>query len=160
MTTTKLLKPPPLSSRVKAASSNSSLLIQTSLLRGFNSCNLIEDILPFSDWFFEALPLRLPFWGWFIEITPLIWLSHWDCHVKAVILSLPYWGWLNGTTLLRLLYVRLPCLDCLREGFKKKNNGIFHPPTPLSGKNPKNVLYVMKRILYDMGHLTVAKWLL
>ena len=22
----------------------------------------------------------------------------------------------------------------------------------------KNVLYVMKRILYDMGHLTVAKW--
>merc|ERR1712240_534019 len=24
----------------------------------------------------------------------------------------------------------------------------------------KNFLYVMKRILYDMGHLTVAKWLL
>ena len=27
-------------------------------------------------------------------------------------------------------------------------------------KNPKNVLNVMKRLLYDMGHLTVAKWLL
>ena len=32
-----------------------------------------------------------------------------------------------------------------------------HPPTPIDGIKAKSGLYVMKRILYDMGHLTVAK---
>ena len=57
-------------------------------------------------------------------------------------------------------------LEYLREGVKKKlvefstkdRTSPTHPPQ--WKKKTKNVLYVMKRILYDMGHLTVAKWLL
>ena len=37
-----------------------------------------------------------------------------------------------------------------------------HPPTPDNGKNKKekkNDLHALKQILYDMGPLTVARWL-
>ena len=57
-------------------------------------------------------------------------------------------------------------MGSIREGVQKKFLWNFplrigpHPPPLVGEKNPKNVLYVMKRILYDMGHLTAAKWLL
>ena len=59
----------------------------------------------------------------------------------------------------------------IREELKKRRKKIVefstlegsdptHPPPLVEKNKTKNVLYVMKRILYDMGHLTVAKWLL
>ena len=56
---------------------------------------------------------------------------------------------------------------CLREGLKKqqKNSVIFHkapdPPSPPpveKNEKPKNGLHDMKRILYDMGPLTLVRW--
>ena len=68
------------------------------------------------------------------------------------------------------LYICLAIfMSVSRQGFKRKKKKKYiteysfkacTPPTPLIGKILKNDLYVMKRILYDMGHLKVAKWLL
>ena len=93
----------------------------------------------------------------FILESKLFWCQHFFCTKDT---SEPFQS---------NLFKFLPKLNTfdLREEVKK-NDWVFHwgldpiHPPPLMGKNKwneMNDLYALKQILYDMGHLTVARWL-